>query len=789
MADFVFLSPGVKTREVDFSTFVAGLASSVFGVVFTSTKGPIGTRTLMTTQKQFVTTYGEPDGDSYGPYACINILAVATQVYAMRVGTSAAKESSGDILSGAVAAFVDAENVFVSTDLTTSTGTGDLVITVEGTDYTLPNATWKLWNDAGLLSDYTNFISFLKVNCKSGVLANLETVADVTVVGGKLKITSKLKGAGSAVELNTAKNQNLTGLLAMMGIPSVATTTLSDAGEAGQVLATASALTKGTHGDKIRLEAYDIGYTDIVSGQIDPYGFKLRVFFTESQAEEIKETWQVSSDPANDLFFETVINNNSTFITIENKQPAGPILIADLQTRTSSVDSSISLVEGHDGILEGVSLLSQVFIPSTVGADPNAILVKSQGAGAISDDIDVTVENVVGDLFDIIVVKRFGAGTVDDVGEVFKAVTTDPAGPRWIGDPLLTTSHVYDGAGNTVVEGSPASSALVTFDYLLTLATQIRAGAYQLSANIPALGSAEVIGTQSTGSGLEGFTNVEEVDIDLLLAPGFTEPEVINKLLAVCENRGDCMTIMDTPFGLTPLEVIQWHNGQAPFDDHQAFASSYGAFYWSWQKIFDPYTAQDIFVPPSGQVGNRYAFTDRNFTFWDQPAGLKRGRLLDSIEAEYDPTQGDRDAMYSGGNAINPIVNFRFDGLTIFGGRTAQRFSSKLDRVGNRRLLLKIRKAIAASVRVLVFDIINDVLYTNFRGIVEPYLDGIKADGGLEDFRVIMDDTTVTDDDKNNNRAPGKILVILPGFAEFIPLDFVVMRSGASFTEFSNQSQ
>jgi hypothetical protein len=51
-------------------------------------------------------------------------------------------------------------------------------------------------------------------------------------------------------------------------------------------------------------------------------------------------------------------------------------------------------------------------------------------------------------------------------------------------------------------------------------------------------------------------------------------------------------------------------------------------------------------------------------------------------------SQGDRDSLYSGGNAINPISSFPQQGITIFGQRTAQRSPSALDRINVRRLMI-----------------------------------------------------------------------------------------------------
>jgi len=175
------------------------------------------------------------------------------------------------------------------------------------------------------------------------------------------------------------------------------------------------------------------------------------------------------------------------------------------------------------------------------------------------------------------------------------------------------------------------------------------------------------------------------------------------------------------------------------------------------------------------------AFTDFNRDPWWAPAGLQRGRLVDVLDVEHSPSQGERDFMYSGGNAVNPIPNFTKDGVVIWGQRTLQRAPTALDRINVRRLLLVIKKAVSTAVRFLVFEPNDEFLERQFVNLVNPFLRGIQARRGLVDFRVI---SATTDANRDRNEFVGRIFLKPVKAAEIIELEFVVVAQTANFEEF-----
>lgn len=293
---------------------------------------------------------------------------------------------------------------------------------------------------------------------------------------------------------------------------------------------------------------------------------------------------------------------------------------------------------------------------------------------------------------------------------------------------------------------------------------------------------AAIIGNPATSTGLYAFENPEAIDINLLATPGFSTGAVIGTALQICESRGDVLYIVDPPFGLRPQQVVDWHNGMLLSDLKAAVNSSYGALYWGWLRIFDQFSSDEIWIPPSGHITAVFSRTAREAEQWLAPAGLRRGRLLTALDIEYSPTQGERDLLYGSGNAVNAIVKFPQDGITVWGQRTLQRTQSALDRVNVRMLLIFIKKNLIQLLRNFIFEPNDRILWRQVSATIEPFLADIQARRGLTAFRVIVDETNNTPERIDRNELWVSVFLKPTRTVEFIVLNLVVLRTGASFS-------
>jgi hypothetical protein len=299
----------------------------------------------------------------------------------------------------------------------------------------------------------------------------------------------------------------------------------------------------------------------------------------------------------------------------------------------------------------------------------------------------------------------------------------------------------------------------------------------------PELRDLLLIGDPLNLSGLNAFSEPEQTDIDTVAVPGGSSTVVIQALINLCAvYRQDCFAIIDPPSGMTPLEVIQWQNGQSDLNN-QRFDSDFAALYWPWLLYRDTYNGKTVIVPPSCGIVTAFARSD-NISFpWFAPAGLVRGIIPGVVGLAMVPTLAEKDAMYGNGNAVNPIVKYvGNDNYMIWGQKTLQRTPTALDRVNVRRMLFYVEKQIRSQARGLLFEPHTTELEQKFVNIASGILDTVKANSGVYDYVVVCDSTNNPPDVIDRNELRASIGLQPTRATEFVFVEFSLHRTG-SFTE------
>ena len=290
--------------------------------------------------------------------------------------------------------------------------------------------------------------------------------------------------------------------------------------------------------------------------------------------------------------------------------------------------------------------------------------------------------------------------------------------------------------------------------------------------------SSVTVGAGGYATALSLLSNKDEYSFNLLMLPGVIDQEtdhsiVIGQAIQLCEDRGDCFLIYDNT-NLTDAVSDAKTNTEAR-------NSSYAATYYPWVQIQDATTGNFRFVPPSVVMAGVYHFNDVVGQPWFAPAGLNRGGIDSAVRAYRKLTQANRDDLYDSNS--NPIASFPGQGVTVFGQKTTQKKASALDRVNVRRLLINLKTFVASSSRGLVFEQNTSNLRNQFLNVVNPYMEQVQSNQGLNAFRVVMDDSNNTPETIDRNMLVGQIFLQPTKTAEFIVLDFVVQPTGAAFPE------
>ena len=291
-------------------------------------------------------------------------------------------------------------------------------------------------------------------------------------------------------------------------------------------------------------------------------------------------------------------------------------------------------------------------------------------------------------------------------------------------------------------------------------------------------------GSNAFRKSLDLMANDEVFDFNLLFIPGVSHGSVTTYAVETCENRGDAFYVMDPKStsaeayggGGAANTSIAGCKSQA-----QGFNSNYAAIYYPWVKIQDPDTNAFVLVPPTCEIPGVMSFNDRVGHPWFAPAGFNRGAMDNVVEAQDRLTKEDRDELYN--NKVNPIGTFSGQGVVVFGQKTLQTKASALDRINVRRLLLFSRKLIASTAKFLVFEPNNVATRQKFVNLVNPILESIRRNQGIERFKVVCDESINTPDVIDRNILKGQIFIQPTRTAEFISIDFFITRTGASFDE------
>ena len=115
---------------------------------------------------------------------------------------------------------------------------------------------------------------------------------------------------------------------------------------------------------------------------------------------------------------------------------------------------------------------------------------------------------------------------------------------------------------------------------------------------------------------------------------------------------------------------------------------------------------------------------------------------MNAVKLAYSPTKLQRDRLYS--NRVNPVIFSPGAGIVLFGDKTGLAKASAFDRINIRRLFIYLENAIQAAAKDVMFEF-NDALTRNgFVNAVEPFLRDIQAKRGIQDFRLICDETNNT---------------------------------------------
>ena len=399
------------------------------------------------------------------------------------------------------------------------------------------------------------------------------------------------------------------------------------------------------------------------------------------------------------------------------------------------------------------------------------------GKGGAGDELHVVVADEDGDI----------TGTKGTVLELYEGVSratdakTESGETNYFIDVIKQrSSWIYaKAATNLVTTNTAVNMAALTTDNAVY-------DSLKLGVDSAAEGSMTLA---DISAGYDKFASAEDVDISLIMqgkALGGTADAGVAKYIIdnICEKRKDCVLFASPAYA----DVVNNIGGEvdASIAYRNALTNSSYAFIDSGYKYaYDKYNDVYRYVPLNGDIAGLAVRSDTLRDAWFSPAGYNRGGLKNVVKLPFNPNKAERDLLYQ--SDINPVVTFPGQGTILFGDKTLLGKPSAFDRINVRRLFIVLEKAISTASKFTLFEFNDAFTRSQFKNLVEPFLRDVQGRRGIQDFRVVCDETNNTGEVIDRNEFVGDIYIKPSKSINFIQLNFVAVRSGVEFSEIVGQ--
>ena len=266
---------------------------------------------------------------------------------------------------------------------------------------------------------------------------------------------------------------------------------------------------------------------------------------------------------------------------------------------------------------------------------------------------------------------------------------------------------------------------------------------------------------------------------------------IVFKFDTFCKFRGDCMFCTDGPRHMVLIgnkQVVRKTKKDTNVDINilpylskiAGFNTSYGAGYLNWYRTISDYTGDTLWVPPSIKAMGTYILTDKQYNWWDAPAGMRRG-VINMVETSFNPNRVQAGEIYD--TNWNYAIHYLNDGIIQEGQKTFQTRQSALDRVNVRRLIGRIKRYVYFASRQFLYEPHTQAIRDKYVKTITPFFQDLMNRGGLYGFKIICDSSNNTPEVIDRNELRVKIGIKPCKTIEYIIIDLCTLNTGASWTE------
>lgn len=746
------VSPGVNFSEVDLTTIVPTVSTTVGVIAGVYRWGPVDQRILIDSENALVNRFGTPSNANYETwFTATSFLAYGNKLYVTR-----AANTNGN--SPIITATVVSGNTVVTTSDTSGLEVGMTALSsnnnslkvgatiasiINSTAFNISTGSDALANSSSELQFYTNTVFSAIAN--TGQVANLEFQivknedefvnkdgnfdSDIFAVaryagslGNSLRVSVCASPNAYTQTVNLASYSNASFTININSNTTTFSLSANSSTTAANVATNLRALLAVT--DNIEVGNTSIGkqymkitaISNVVSSGNTSTG---NASFTVSFEDPLVLASNFTYDGANTST--RTFNRYWEFFGIVDAAPGQSTYQRNFGNSSVNADELHLVVVDEDGKFTGV---------------PGTILEAYKGVSRATD-----------------------AKTNDGNINYYKAVIDDQS------QYIYIANHLSGAGANTAGNLTSATAAVTSINF-------IAGNDGQDESNIPHSVLTRAYDLYASG---------EDIDISLVMVGKSRDFYLANYLIDnIAERRKDCVVFVSPQKGSVvnnkgneAASIVSFRNNLR--------SSSYGFLDSGYKYMYDRYNDVYRYVPLNGDMAGLCVRTDTTNDAWWSPGGFNRGQIKNVVKLAYNPRLADRDILYKAG--VNPVVTFPGQGTILYGDKTLLAKPSAFDRINVRRLFIVLEKAISTAAKYTLFEFNDDFTRSQFKNAVNPYLRGIKGRRGITDFLVVCDSTNNTPDVIDRNEFVGDIYIKPARSINFIQLNFKAVGTGVAFSE------
>ena len=831
------LSPGVNVTEIDLTTIVPAVATSIGAISGVFRWGPVGERVLIDNENTLVSRFGKPTNfNAETWFTAANFLGYSNALQVSRaanttgvspvVGAAYVAANSTTVFVSNTAGLSADLYVYASSTNGVSVGSAAKIASIiNSTAFSLAAAspivpasgpnTYSVSVTLNTDANNTTLLTLSSGNTSSLYAGQkLVSSSNASVVNasanGLVTITSVVNSSAVAVDTDVVvANGSATVVFAQGGTVSLnfaSNTTFSAVANTGEVANLAAQIIRNDADFKTKEGTFDTDVTFIAKypGEV---GNSLRVSVCGNSSGFSSNI--NLADYGTSASLVTNVNSNTATLTITAASQG------DAQTAVAAITNVLNVSDllqiGNSSV--GFQFLKVTSLSSTTNSTAGVVTIGFEDKLKLSEsftytDTEVTRyweyfnlfngapgqsayftefgnSSVTSDELHIVVVDEGGkfTGVPGTVLETFKEVSRATDAKTLDGATNFYKNIVNDNSAYIWVVNdfttAPSATAANLIDSTLDVTS--------LNFNYGKDGADESnVAHGVLAAGYDLFKSAEDVDISLVLT-GKAQTFILPNYLIdnISEARKDCVVfvspaksnVVGVNAGEQVANVVEFRNSLR--------STSYAVLDSGYKYQYDRYNDIYRWIPLNGDIAGLCARTDNTNDPWWSPAGYNRGQIKNIVRLAYNPGKTDRDELYK--NGVNPVVTFPGQGTILFGDKTLLAKPSAFDRINVRRLFIVLEKAISTASKFTLFEFNDEFTRAQFKNLVTPFLRDVQGRRGVTDFLVVCDDSNNTPEVIDRNEFVGDIYIKPARSINFIQLNFVAVRTGVQFSEIVGQ--